>query len=109
MKALRTENFRALYAEYGISPKTGCKWRDRLLRWGVEGLAEQSRRPHNHPEQLNPEVVCEMVRLKGLLNTNCRSGGSRKLLPPSLGDYGLVITEIVSAIGLSDSFRFAQV
>jgi transposase InsO family protein len=66
MQALRTENFRALCAEYGISAKTGYKWRDRLLRWGVKGLAEQSRRPHHHPEQLNPEVVCEMVRLKGL-------------------------------------------
>ena len=66
MKALRTENFRALCVEYGISAKTGYKWRDRLLRWGVEGLAEQSRRPHQHPEQLHPEVVCELVRLKQL-------------------------------------------
>ena len=66
MKALRTDNFRALCVEYGISAKTGYKWRDRLLRRGLEGMAEESRRPHQHPEQLSPEVVCEMVRLKGL-------------------------------------------
>ncbi len=43
-------------------PNTGYKWLDRLLRWGVQGLAEQSRWPHNLPEQLNSEVVCKMVR-----------------------------------------------
>lgn len=66
LKALRTDNFRALCAEYGVSPKTGYKWRERLLRWGTEGLAEQSRRPWGHANQLSPEVVCEMVRLKQL-------------------------------------------
>jgi transposase InsO family protein len=66
LRALKTDNFRALCAEYGISAKTGYKWRDRLLRWGLEGLAEQSRRPHSHAEELSPEVVCEMVRLKRL-------------------------------------------
>jgi putative transposase len=66
LKALRADNFRALCAEYGISAKTGYKWRDRLLRFGMEGLAEQSRRPRGHAEQLSPEVVCEMVRLKRL-------------------------------------------
>jgi putative transposase len=66
LKALRTDNFRALCAEYGISAKTGYKWRDRLLRYGTEGLAEQSRRPRGHAEQLSPEVICEMIRLKQL-------------------------------------------
>ena len=64
MRALRTENFRELCREYGISAKTGYKWRDRLLRDGWAGLAEESRRPHRHAAQLSEEVVCEMVRLK---------------------------------------------
>ncbi|MDB6034168.1 MAG: hypothetical protein JWM16_4506 [Verrucomicrobiales bacterium] len=64
MRALRTENFRELCREYGISAKTGYKWRDRLLRDGWAGLAEESRRPHGHAAQLAEEVVCEMVRLK---------------------------------------------
>jgi len=66
LKALRADNFRALCAEYGVSPKTGYKWRERLLRWGTEGLVEQSRRPKGHADQLSPEVICEMVRLKQL-------------------------------------------
>src|SRR5277367_457301 len=64
MKAFETENFRALCQEYGISPKTGYKWRQRLLRRGVEGLAEESRRPRRHADQLGEAVVCEVVRLK---------------------------------------------
>jgi putative transposase len=66
LKALRADNFRALCAEYGISAKTGYKWRARLQRFGTEGMGEQSRRPRGHAEQLSPEVVCEMVRLKQL-------------------------------------------
>jgi putative transposase len=64
MKALKTDNFRWLCQQYGISAKTGYKWRQRLLRWGIEGVREQSRRPQSHGAQLSAEVVCEMVRLK---------------------------------------------
>lgn len=64
MKALRTDNFRALCAEYGISAKTGYKWYQRFLREGVAGMAEQSRRPHRHADQLSEGVVCEIIRLK---------------------------------------------
>ncbi|HEU5396112.1 MAG TPA: IS481 family transposase [Verrucomicrobiae bacterium] len=64
MKSLRTDNFRALCAEYGISAKTGYKWQQRFLREGVVGMAEQSRRPHGHADQLSEAVVCEIIRLK---------------------------------------------
>jgi putative transposase len=64
IKALRALNFRALCQEYGISTKTGYKWKERFLREGIEGMEERSRRPHGHAEQLVEEVVCEMVRLK---------------------------------------------
>jgi len=64
MKAMRTDNFRALCGEYGISAKTGYKWQRRFLEQGLAGMAEQSRRPHGHAEQLPEGVVCEMVRLK---------------------------------------------
>src|SRR5438552_17830999 len=64
MKALRALNFRGLCQEYGISAKTGYKWKERFLREGMEGMGERSRRPHGHAEQLAEEVVCEMVRLK---------------------------------------------
>jgi len=64
LKALRSPNFRDLCREYGISTKTGYKWRDRLLQEGMAGMSEQSRRPHGHANELGEVVVCEIVRLK---------------------------------------------
>jgi transposase InsO family protein len=64
LKALRGSNFRQLCREYEISTKTGYKWRERFLERGYQGLEELSRRPHKHPEQLEAEQVCEVVRLK---------------------------------------------
>ena len=64
LKALKSENFRALCQEYGISTKTGYKWRERFLSRGIAGLAEESRRPRSHALELKPEEVCQIVRLK---------------------------------------------
>ena len=50
LKALRTLNFRELCREYGISTKTGYKWRQRLLEHGLAGMKELSRRPHEQPQ-----------------------------------------------------------
>jgi putative transposase len=64
VRAMRTLNFRALCQEYGISAKTGYKWRERFWRKGLAGMEEESRRPKSHSEQLPEEEVCEIVRLK---------------------------------------------
>ena len=64
LKALGTLNFRALCQEYGISTKTGYKWRERFLRQGLEGMEEESRRPRSSPKQLSEVQVCEIVKLK---------------------------------------------
>ena len=64
LKALKSENFRTLCQEYGISTKTGYKWRERFLSRGIAGLAEESRRPQSHALELKPEEVCQIVRLK---------------------------------------------
>src|SRR5260221_12887466 len=71
LKALRSENFRALCQEYGISTKTGYKWRERFLREGLGGVAEEARRPRSSPHQLSQKALFEVVRLK--------------LAPPQLG------------------------
>jgi transposase len=63
-KALKSENFRALCQECGISTKTGYKWRERFLREGLAGLAEESRRPRSSPHQLSQEALCEVVRVQ---------------------------------------------
>ena len=44
-------NFTELCREYGISTKTGYKWKERFLAEGIEGLHNQSRKPHNNPAQ----------------------------------------------------------
>ena len=64
LKAVKTENFRALCREYGISPKVGYKWKARLLSHGLEGMAEDSRRPKAHPDALDEQTVCAIVRLR---------------------------------------------
>lgn len=64
LASLQTDNFRGLCQEYGISAKTGYKWRERFLERGLNGLGDLSRRPLSSPEGLSEAVVCEIVRLK---------------------------------------------
>jgi transposase InsO family protein len=75
LKAIHTGNFRQLCQEYGISTKTGYKWRERFYRHGYEGMMEHCRRPLSHAKELAEAVVCEIVRLK---NAHPR-WGARKL------------------------------
>jgi putative transposase len=88
-KAMRTLNFRALCQEYGISTKTGYKWRERFLRKGWAGMEEESRRPKGHSKQLPEEEVCEIVRLK-LAHL---SWGPRKIGELYLRRHGEVASE----------------
>ena len=64
IKAMQTENFRDLCREYGISTKTGYKWKQRMLENGVNGLLEKSRRPKSSPDQLSEGEVCKIIKLK---------------------------------------------
>src|SRR4051812_33690235 len=64
LRAVKTDNFRALCREYGISAKTGYKWLERFLEEGVNGMQEQSRRPQSSPSGLSEGVVCEIIRIK---------------------------------------------
>lgn len=56
--------FTELCREYGVSTKTGYKWRERLIQDGLGGLHDRSRRPRSSPESLNEDVVCEIIKLK---------------------------------------------
>lgn len=64
LRAMESNNFRQLCQEFGISTKTGYKWRERFLEHGLAGMSELSRRPKAHPKELAEAVVCELVRLK---------------------------------------------
>ncbi len=106
LKAMRALNFRALCQEYGISAKTGYKWKERFLREGLEGMAEASRRPKNSPAQLAEEEVCEIVRLK----LAHRNWGPRKIRELYLRRHGAVASEssfkrVLERAGLTEKRR----
>jgi len=101
-RAMRTLNFRALCEEYGISAKTGYKWKERFLREGMRGMQEESRRPRSSPAQLPEEEVCEIVRLK----LAHRSWGPRKIRELYLRRHGQVASEstfkrVLERVGLT--------
>ena len=60
----KVEGFDELCREYGISRKTGYKWKERFLQFGMSGLNNASRRPKNSPKELGESIVCQIVKLK---------------------------------------------
>lgn len=64
LKAMQTDNFRALCQEYGISAKTGYKWRERFMAEGLNGLKEESRRPKSCSTAVGDEALCDIIRIK---------------------------------------------
>ena len=58
-------SFAELCRRYGVSRKTGYKWLNRYEMAGLGGLEDQSRAPHQHPNEVlleMAEVVLEMRR-----------------------------------------------
>ena len=68
-------NFRGLCRRYGISAKTGYKWKERFLVEGYGGMKERSRRPRSSPSELSESMVCEIIRIK----QRHRQWGPRKI------------------------------
>src|SRR5437868_10752512 len=58
------ESFSAVCRRFSVSRKTGYKWLGRYGELGVEGLADLSRAPHEHPHAINAAIVerCLEVR-----------------------------------------------
>jgi len=56
--------FAQLCRQYGISTKTGYKWRNRFDELGDQGLRDRSRRPRTVPNALGESVVCALVNIK---------------------------------------------
>jgi putative transposase len=76
LRALRNaEVFGDLCREFGISRKTGYKWKERFLQDGLGGLGDQSRRPDSSPSEVSEAMVCRIVKLK----VAHPSWGARKL------------------------------
>lgn len=56
--------FSHLCKKYGISEKTGYKWKNRFFEQGSAGLLDRSRETMNHPNQLDGDTVAELVAIK---------------------------------------------
>src|SRR5258707_1287614 len=106
LRALRSENFRALCREYGITAPTGYKWRERFLRLGIGGMREETRRPRSSPGALEEREVCEIVRLKEAH----RQWGPRKIRELYLRLHGEAASEssfkrVLERAGLTERRR----
>lgn len=60
---------------FGLSRKTGYKWKARFESEGRRGLRDQTRRPDRSPRRISPEWLIRIRRLR----RRHRSWGSRKL------------------------------
>lgn len=54
-----------LCRRYGIQRRIGYKWVQRYLRDGPAGLADRSRAPLHHPQQIAPERVSRILDIRG--------------------------------------------
>jgi transposase InsO family protein len=94
-----------LCQRYGISRKTGYKWRGRYRKQGWEGLADQSRRPKHSPGQLPEAKEQSLVTLR---HSHPR-WGARKIrrLLRNQGEAGVPACSTITAVfhrhGLIDS------
>lgn len=59
-------NMAELCHRFGVSRKTGYKWRDRARREGEEGLKDRSRRPKESPGKTGEEVEREVLAMRDL-------------------------------------------
>lgn len=65
LRVLRNvERFGDLCREFGVSRKTGYKWKERFLQDGLAGLGDHSRRPSTNPHEISETLVCQIVKLK---------------------------------------------
>ncbi len=57
-------NFKELCVKYGVSEKTGHKWKNRFLQYGFTGLSDQSKAPESSPNQLDEDTVIRLIKLR---------------------------------------------
>ena len=57
-------SFKELCVKYGVSEKTGHKWKNRFFEYGYSGLTDQSRAPQNSPNQLDEDTVIRLIKMR---------------------------------------------
>ena len=53
-----------LCQQFGVTRKTGYKWLERYEAGGMEGLRDQSRAPHHHPNALAEESEERILQVR---------------------------------------------
>lgn len=61
---LADKPFKHLCSDFGISEKTGYKWKNRFLEQGKAGLCEHSRASLNHNNQIDGDTAAELIKIK---------------------------------------------
>ena len=52
-------------ARYNTSTKTYYKWKNRYLKYGIDGLRDRSRKPYNiQPGKVSDEIEQEIINLR---------------------------------------------
>ncbi|MBM9545384.1 transposase [Leptospira sp. 201903074] len=69
-------NFTQLCAQYGISTKSGYKWKERFILEGRDGLRDKKKTPKNSPAKIAEETILEIVKIKN----NKKFWGAKKIL-----------------------------
>jgi transposase InsO family protein len=106
-------NFSDLCRRFTITRKTGYKWLERFSDQGLNGLQDQSRRPHHFPKQTHKQIEDYIVNLREhepewgskkihkILYNEKEAGKYKYEIVPSKR----TITKILSRNGLIDSNR----
>lgn len=56
--------FKRLCQEYGISEKTGHKWKNRFMEYGYDGLRDLSKAAKNASSILDEDVIIQIIKLR---------------------------------------------
>lgn len=76
-------SFTELCQKYGISRKTGYKWKKRFEENGEQGLAEHSKAPHSIPHQ-TPQHIVDLILEKARQK---KTWGPKKILDRLMFDH----------------------
>jgi transposase InsO family protein len=68
-------SIKCLCEKYEVSEKTGHKWKNRFMQYGLIGLEELSRKPISSPEKLEEDVIISLIKLR----TAHPSWGAKKI------------------------------
>ena len=62
---IRSEgSVKELCKKYGVSEKTGHKWKKRFMQYGFSGLVDRNKAPESSPSQLDEDTVIRLINLR---------------------------------------------